>query len=242
MKSASATDNGRRTTDPCRWFCLELDRLDYTEALALQHRLVSARKTGALDRNVVMLLEHPPVYTLGRRGGRENLRVSEAFLERSGIRVIQVERGGNITYHGPGQLVAYPIFDLDAARLSVTDYVFNLETVMLRTARQWGVAADRNDANRGIWVGPNKMGSIGIAIHRGVTYHGLALNVNPSLEPFSWINPCGLQGVGVTSMQQEAARIVNMAEVRRAFKNGFQEVFGIALEAIALEDLETLPV
>lgn len=234
------TQRAAHKTQPATWLCLDFDTVDYGAALDLQHRLVDARKSKVLDTDILLVLEHPPVFTLGRRGGRENLRVSSDFLEKSGIQVIQVERGGNITYHGPGQLVVYFIFDLNASRMGVDIYVSRLEEVMLRIASDWDVPAERNDANRGIWVGRNKMGSIGIAIRRGVTFHGLALNVNLSLESFYWINPCGLQNVGMTSIQQESAQSVSMPQVRQAFKRHFASVFGANLEVTTLEEVTAL--
>lgn len=224
---------GVKGKSPVIWRVCEPGCVEYATALELQHRLVAARKSGALDTDLLVLLEHPPVFTLGRRGGRENLIVSADFLSRSGVQVIQTERGGNITYHGPGQLVAYLILDLEAARLGVKDLVYLLEEVMLRTTAGWGVAAARNPVNHGIWVGSRKMGSIGIAIRRGITFHGLALNVDPALEPFGWINPCGLAGIGVTSLKEASGLSPSLTSVRPVFKTHMQAVFGTELVAIA---------
>jgi len=222
------------------WLCAELPAIQYREALALQHSLVAARKERVLDSEIVLLLEHPPVFTLGRRGGEENLIVSGAFLEESKIPVIQVERGGDITFHGPGQLVVYPILDLKEVRLSVVDYVTGLEEIMIRTAGDWGITAERNPINRGIWVGNNKLGSVGIAIRRGVSFHGFAFNVNLSLKYFKWINPCGLQRVGVTSMKRELSHSVPMNQVYKAVKNHIEAVFGVELVNINLSELHNL--
>jgi lipoate-protein ligase B len=222
-------DDGRRTTDSKSWWSVEFERLDYRKAWAFQEKIVMGRRAGVLQNDVVLLLEHPSVFTLGRRGGRDCMLVTDAFLEKAGIPIIQVERGGNITYHGPGQIVAYPIVDLQTARIKVVDFVNRLEEVMRRTAENWGIAAGRNDANRGIWVGPKKMGSIGIAVRRGISFHGLALNVQTDLAPFSWIQPCGLQDVAMTSMQQECAHRLSMNRVRGVLKAQFEAVFGINL-------------
>ena len=211
------------------WLCLDLPLLDYADAWQLQTRVVKARKSASIDSDILFLLEHPPVFTLGRRGGLDNLTVPESFLEKSGIPVFHVERGGNITFHGPGQLVGYPIVDLHATRLGVTDFVGRLEEVMIGTAAQFGVAARRDPRNRGVWVGNNKLGSIGIAIRRGIAYHGFAFNVNVSLEPFSWINPCGLIGIGVTSLESELSRSVPLSDVRMALKSNVESVFGVNL-------------
>ena len=224
---------------PC-WFSVEFERLDYRRAWELQEKIVIARRAGVLQKDIVLFLEHPSVFTLGRRGGRDCMLVTDAFLEKAGIPIIQVERGGNITYHGPGQIVAYPIVDLQTARIKVVDFVNRLEEVMLRTAENWGIAAGRNDANRGIWVGPKKMGSIGIAVRRGISFHGLALNVQTDLTPFSWIQPCGLQDVGMTSMQQECAQTLSMNRVRSVLKAQFEAVFGINLIQREPADLDAI--
>jgi lipoate-protein ligase B len=223
-----------------RWRVVEPGRMAYTDALALQHRLVRARHAKVLASDLLILLEHPPVFTLGRRGGRENLRVSSTFLGQSGIPIIQAERGGNITFHGPGQLVAYLIMDLGASKMSVEDLVGRLEKTMIRTARSWGIEAGLNPSNRGIWVGNSKLGSIGIAIRKGVTYHGLALNVDLSLEPFGWINPCGLQNVSVTSMQQASENpSLSMRAVQPMFKHHFESVFASGLNPMTMAELES---
>ena len=211
------------------WLSIDFDRIGYRDAWELQSNLIIARKDRRLQNDIVLFLEHPPVFTLGRRGGRECMLVSDEFLVNAGIQVIQVERGGNITFHGPGQLVVYPIVDLNAARIKVVDFVNSLEDVMIRTAGNWGIAAERNFANRGIWVGPHKMGSIGIAVRRGISFHGLALNVHTDLTPFSWIQPCGLQNVAMTTMQQETTQKISIQQVRRVLKKQFESVFGIKL-------------
>lgn len=210
------------------WLGADLGTVPYPEALAFQHRLVEIVGCGGLS-GVVLMLEHPPVFTLGQRGGAENLKVTPAFLEKSGISVIQAERGGSITFHGPGQLVVYPVIDLKLAGVSVTGYVEALEEVMIRTANDWKISAGRNPAGRGVWVKAAKLGSVGIRVRRSVAFHGLALNVSVSLAPFEWINPCGLEGVAMTSMVQEAKREISMTDVRRTVVRHVEAVFGIPL-------------
>ncbi|MBW2592890.1 MAG: lipoyl(octanoyl) transferase LipB, partial [Deltaproteobacteria bacterium] len=192
--------------------------------------LVDARTAQKTDVNILLLLEHPRVFTLGRRGGRENLMVSETFLKKANIPIIQVERGGDITYHGPGQLIGYPIINLKTAHMDVHTYVSRLEDIMILTARDCGVDAGRNSKNRGIWVGNNKMGSIGISIRHGITFHGFALNVNLALEPFSWINPCGMTDIGMTSIEKELGRSVSMKKVRQSIKHHMENVFEIKIK------------
>ncbi len=221
-----------------KWLCIDIPAMGYGEAWNLQGRLVAARKDKALDTDVILFLEHPPVFTLGSRGGLNNLTVSESFLEKAGIPVIQVERGGDITFHGPGQLVVYPIIDLRGARMTVVDYIESLEQVMIRAAADWGINAVRHPMNRGVWVGNNKLGSVGIAIRRGIAFHGMALNVNLSLRPFGWINPCGLQDTRMTSMEQELSRQVLMNQVRQSVKYYLKAVFGVDLVMTGLWELQ----
>ncbi len=218
-----------RNTQRAKWWIIDLGQIGYDEAWRLQTDIVGARNRGELNTDTILVLEHPAVFTLGRRGGAENLLISEAFLEESGIAVTQVERGGDITYHGPGQLVVYPIINLEAAKISVVDFVHALEEVMLRTVEVWGIKAGRNSTNHGIWVGNQKLGSIGIALRKGISFHGLALNVNLDLTPFTWIQPCGLQGVQMTSMAKELSSEISMSEVRKVIKEKFQLIFDIQL-------------
>jgi lipoate-protein ligase B len=222
------------------WLCFQLSTVNYSDALDLQHRLVAGRINKIIDTDMVLLLEHPPVFTLGRRGGRESLKVSEKFLEKTGIPVIQIERGGTITFHGPGQVVVYPVINLKENRLRVVEYVTGLEEIMIRTAADWGIRAERNSMSRGIWVDGRKLGSIGIAIQRGVCFHGLALNVNLSLEPFGWINPCGLRGIKMTSMQEVLSRKIPMNQVHRAIRQHIEAVFGVGLEVTKRKKLQDL--
>ena len=231
------TNDIQYKTDNKHCYLLELGRLDYQEAWSLQQKLVSARIDKKIDRDMILFLEHPSVFTLGRRGGMDNLLVSEAFLKDSGIPVVQVERGGVITYHGPGQIVVYPIINLHARRLGVKEFVSAMEEAMLQTAGNWNIPAGRNPINSGIWVGRHKMGSIGIALRKGVSYHGLALNVNLDLTPFSWIQPCGLQGVSMTSMKKELNRELPLKEIRDSLKNQLETALGISYETCNLSDL-----
>lgn len=219
-----STPQSQSVPDPL-W--VDMGTVSYPEALALQRNLVQAKIEGALQPDVWLILEHPPVYTLGRRGGRQNLTVTERFLERRQIPIVHVERGGDITYHGPGQIVGYPIIDLRRAGLGVSTYVEYLEEMMLRTAAHWGVTTRRDSRNRGLWVGNNKIGSIGIHVRRGITFHGFAFNARPDLTPFDWINPCGLQGIGVTSLAAEGAAELELAQVKAVFRTSAAALFKV---------------
>jgi lipoate-protein ligase B len=219
------------------WLAVRLGCTDYEEALALQRRIVAA-KIGEPSRSDVMLrLEHPPVFTLGRRGGSENIVAADCTLDGVEVPVVQVERGGNITYHGPGQLVVYPLVDLRRAGLSVVSFVEGMEWAMIETAARWGISAKTDPRNRGAWVGNDKLGSIGITVRRGVSFHGLALNVNTELRPFSWIHPCGLQGVGVTSMAAILGRFLDMEAVGAALERNLEAAFRMVLVKTSLDEL-----
>lgn len=217
--------------------CVQLPVTDYFEAHELQRHIVAARIAGKMDDDVVLMLEHYPVFTLGHRGGRENLLVSEKVLEKSNIQVLHVERGGDITFHGPGQLVVYPIIKLSADGLKVADYVAALEKVMIRTAADWSIRAAGHPKNRGVWIEEKKLGSVGIAIRRGISFHGLALNVNLSLEPFAWINPCGFKNISMTSMANETHTSISMEMVTKHVKLHLAQVFGFQLMPIHLPRL-----
>lgn len=181
----------------------DLGLLEYTKALDFQE---TARREKLDDRtrpDKIFFVRHPPVFTFGRNGGKENLTVSEDFLSDRGVALVQTDRGGNVTYHGPGQAVLYPVVDLEQARIGVMDFVYGLEEIMGRTAKDFGVPIHRDPRNHGMWKGPRKIGSVGLSIKHGISIHGLALNVSMDLTPFSWINPCGMSGVSMTSLKQE---------------------------------------
>ena len=222
-----------------KWLAALLPMSPYEEIWELQKEIVEAKVQRAFNSEVVLILEHEPVFTLGRRGNRANVLISEQWLKRNGIKVIRVERGGDVTYHGPGQLIAYPIVALRRNGLGVVELVERLEEVMIRVARDFGIKACRNPLNRGVWVGDKKLGSVGIAIRHGVSYHGLALNINNSLEPFSWINPCGLKGTMMTSLSAESGHEINMEEAREYLRRHMEEVFGVRLRSLDLEGLKT---
>lgn len=219
---------------------LDMPLTEYQEAWKLQQAIVNAKVDGILQNDVILVLEHPPVYTLGRRGGIENLCVPQTMLAEKGIEVVQIERGGDITYHGPGQLIAYPLLDIRRARLSVTDLVSSLEEIMINTAGVFGIEAGRNPLNRGVWIGKTKLGSIGIAVRKDITFHGMALNINLDLALFSWINPCGLKEVGMTSLKETAGKAIDMLAARRVIKMNLQTVLGLELEPTDLATLSGL--
>lgn len=208
-----------------------LGRVDYGEALAVQDDLVAARRAGRVG-DTLLLLEHPPVITLGvrTRGARSNLLATEAQLASAGVSVVETGRGGDITYHGPGQLVGYPILDLRPDRCDVHQYVRDLEEVLIRAAAAFGVDAGRVPGLSGVWVGEPgreaKLAAIGVRISRWVTSHGFALNVGTNLEHFGLIVPCGIEDRGVTSLDAVLGRPVAMIEAEDAVAAAMTGVFG----------------
>ncbi len=192
--------------------------------MTLQQKLVELRQREEID-DQLLLLEHPPVITLGRGGKLDNLLASPQALQSSGIRFFETTRGGDITYHGPGQIVGYPILHLGEGKRDVRKYVTNLEEVLIRTVAEYGITAARIEGRRGIWVGDDKIAAIGVRIARWVTSHGWALNVSTNLEHFRLITPCGLHGTGVTSIERELGRAVPVEEVREILAAKFAEMF-----------------
>lgn len=227
----AAAGDSRETT--C--VLLELPTMGYEKVWRLQQELVALKAGRPQTADVVLLCDHSPVFTLGRNARREHLKISPSRLNADKIPLVRVERGGEITYHGPGQLIGYPIIDLRRAGLRVVDYVGCLEDIMIRTARNWGVAACRNPVNRGVWVGERKLGSVGIAVRHGISYHGFALNVTTDLKPFEWINPCGLDGIGVTSLALETVEDISGPAVREELKRHLAEVLKIKLKQTTVE-------
>ncbi|HEX9161780.1 MAG TPA: lipoyl(octanoyl) transferase LipB [Thermoanaerobaculia bacterium] len=202
----------------------QLHLVTYENGLKLQQKLAEMRQRDEVD-DQLLLLEHPPVITLGRGGDPANLLVPEDVLRREHVRFFETTRGGDITYHGPGQIVGYPILHLGEGSRDVRKYVSRLEEVLIRTVGEYGITATRADGKRGIWVGPNKIGAIGVRIARWVTSHGWALNVNTNLDHFRFITPCGLHGTGVTSIAREVGHPVDLDEVRQVLAAKFAEVF-----------------
>jgi lipoate-protein ligase B len=219
--------------------------MDYMEAWDLQRRLAAARAEGRIP-DTLILLEHPRTYTLGRSGKAEHLLMGQAEREKKGVRVYQVDRGGDITYHGPGQLVGYPIMYLGRAapngRLPQVDYVGYLrqiEEALIRTLSVWDITANRVQGYTGVWVDSNepaKIAAIGVKVDgRGISQHGFALNVDPDLSFFDGIVPCGIHDRAVTSMAQLVAHPVSLAEVAAAVAEQVGRVFGLEWHHIALE-------
>ncbi|MEI7901484.1 MAG: lipoyl(octanoyl) transferase LipB [bacterium] len=197
----------------------------YSEVLALQERLHRQRVAGEIP-DTVLLLEHRPVYTLGRSASADNILYSEEAMRQAGIERVATTRGGDVTYHGSGQLVGYPIIHLGEAGLRVIEYVTALEETLIRAVARYGIAAGRDARNRGVWVGDDKLAALGIRVSRQVTMHGFALNVTTHLEDYRGIVACGLMNAGVTSMSRLLGREPDMAEVKTRVAEAFRGVFG----------------
>lgn len=236
---------------------VDLGLVGYAEAYALQKRIVAARKGGALG-DVLLLCEHPHVITQGRNGKREHLLAGENVLRQKGVEFYETSRGGDVTYHGPGQLVGYPILNLAAIRRDVFWYVRMLEEVMIRASKDYGVAVGREAGKTGVWTTllpeltqsaqrtqsaqsgagtAEKLGAIGVHISRWVTSHGFAYNVSTDLRFFDLIVPCGIAGRRATSLEKLLGRRVASREVAAGLTKHFGEVFGLEMHAASVEEL-----
>ena len=224
-----------------RCLAVDLGLIGYAEAYALQKRIVAARKVEAIE-NVLLLCQHPHVITQGRNGKREHLLVSEPLLRQKNVEFYETSRGGDITYHGPGQLVGYPILQLGEIRKDVVWYVRMLEEAMIRTTAGFGLGAYRVEGKTGIWVSipdapEEKLGAIGVHISRWVTSHGFAYNVSTDLRYFDWIVPCGIAGRKATSLEKLLDRSVSMQEVAPRMAQHLGEVFGLGILPASREEL-----
>jgi lipoyl(octanoyl) transferase len=242
-------------TDHC--LVIDLGLIPYAEAYALQKRIVAARKVDAIG-DVLLLCEHPHVITQGRNGKREHLLAGEPVLRQKGVEFYETSRGGDITYHGPGQIVGYPILNLAAIRRDVVWYVRMLEEVMIRASRDFGVTATRESGKTGVWVAPGKeltqraqraqssqrreesaekLGAIGVHISRWVTSHGFAYNVSTDLRFFELIVPCGIADRKATSLEKLLGRSVDSREAATRLRQHFGEVFGLEMAPGTREEL-----
>ncbi|MDA3956032.1 lipoyl(octanoyl) transferase LipB [Oceanispirochaeta sp.] len=198
-------------------------QLSYEEALDWQYDLVDKRREGVIT-DTLILLEHPPVLTTGRREQEHNILIDASSQD---IPVIKTNRGGEVTYHGPGQLVGYLIVDLSSFSRRVKQFVFNLEDVFVRFLdREYGIQAQRYDKHRGVWVGDDKITAIGLAIEREITMHGFAFNINTNLDHFKWIVPCGIQDKGVTSLEKITGKTQDMDRIIPEIAGIYKDVFG----------------
>lgn len=198
--------------------------IDYKEAWDLQKEIFTKRVNDETE-DVLLLLEHPNTYTLGKTADRENLKGSVDYLKSNRISVYDIDRGGDITYHGPGQIVGYPIIDLNNWQKDTHKYLRALEEVIINTCAEYNLICERNPEHTGVWINDGKIAAIGIKVSRWVTMHGFAFNINTDLNLFNGIIPCGIQDKSVTSLKRELNRVVDISEVKEKIVKNFKEIF-----------------
>ena len=221
---------------PFPGYLLSVGRMAYDPAHTLQLALVAARQREEIP-DTLLLVEHEPVLTLGRRGDEGHILASPETLAREGILVRRIERGGDVTYHGPGQVVAYPIVHLPSHSLGVSDYMHGLEAAIIATLAEYGLRAQRRQGLIGVWIGDNKIAALGVRVRRGVTFHGLALNVSPLMRHWGYIIPCGLTEGGVTSMALELGAPPSWGEVAAQLATQLARTLQLDLQPVQLADL-----
>jgi len=209
----------------------------YEDARGLQKEIERGRQEGAVP-DVLLLLEHPPIYTKGRRTTADELPMGENWYRMQGIEVTETDRGGRVTYHGPGQLVGYPIVSLRAYRDDVHDYIRRMERVIIEALSGWGVEAEVVDGLTGVWTAERrKIGSIGVHVSRGVTTHGFAINVNNDLQPFEWVIPCGIESCRMTSLTRELGSEQNLDAFATTVRDRFGEIYGREPREVSVNEL-----
>lgn len=215
---------------------LNFSTSDYMEIFQLQKDLLALKKQGLIP-DVVIMLEHSPCFTIGRSGSLDHLLVDNQVLSRQNITVHDTSRGGDITYHGPGQLVCYPIISLEGEQRDLHAYARKMEEVMIRTLSTFDIKAGRKQQFPGVWVGDRKIGAMGIAVRNWITMHGISLNVCPDLEHFSYIIPCGIASYGVTSMSEVMGEPIHVETVRNEMRKQFSAVFDMPLQPTTLKNI-----
>ena len=212
---------------------LQLDMVEYVEAWELQKALLEARISGKME-DCIILLQHPPTFTFGRRYKEDNLITNKEYYESLGFAVYKTDRGGLATYHGPGQIVGYPIIKISTYTKDYYQYLRMLEDVMIRTLIDFGIAARRNEGYTGVWVDNAKIGFIGVRMSFGYAMHGFSLNVNNDIFPFSYITPCGIQGVRITSAEEVLNTNVDIKKSYDTLANRYSDVFQIQMIPIEI--------
>lgn len=211
----------------------DLGTVEYSEAYDFQIKnfdeTIDKKKRKEETENKLFFVEHPHVYTLGKSGNFANLMIPQDFLKKINATYFKTDRGGDITYHGYGQIVIYPIFDLDNFNILIKKYIYSIEEAIIRTLKEYNINAERIEKAAGIWLTdrdrPEKICALGVRVSRGVTMHGLAFNINTDLNYFNYINPCGFTDKGVTSLKKELGKEINTEEVKKLLKKYFSQVF-----------------
>ena len=217
-----------------RCYFLNLGLLDYGKAYALQEHLIQERKENKIE-DVLLLLEHPPVITLGRNSHKKNILASRKTLAKEGIKVIEVNRGGDVTYHCPGQLIGYPIISLNRQGKDIHKNLRNLEEVIIRLLKDYKLNPTRKEGATGVWVEEKKIASLGIKVSKWISYHGFSLNVNVNLRHFSLIKPCGIPAKKITSLKRLLQQNVDISLVREKITKYFGEVFNLEMKEVCLK-------
>ncbi len=215
--------------------CVDWGLIDYATAYERQKQLfeqaLENKKNGLPVENTLIFCEHPPVITVGKSGNTQNLLFSEDFLTARGVSLYHIDRGGDVTFHGPGQLVGYPIFDIEQMELGLKAYISRMEDAIISLLSYYGISGERMDSAPGVWLDPDKPGStrkicaIGVRSSKFITMHGFALNISPDLEYFNLINPCGFTDKGVTSMEKELDKTIDTDHLKKRLTNLFLEKF-----------------
>ncbi len=202
----------------------DLGTIDYKEAWELQRYIFDQRYKNEID-DTLLLLEHPQTYTLGKTADRQNLVGNEEYIRKNNISVYDIDRGGDITYHGPGQIVGYPIFNLNDWKKDTHKYLRALEEILIQTCADYGLTAEKNTKYTGVWIEDRKIGAIGIKVSRWITMHGFAFNVNTDLSLYNGIIPCGINDKGITSLKKELNREIDIQEVKTKILNQILKIF-----------------
>lgn len=221
---------------PAYW--VDLGLVDYRPAFEFQERCLEARCQGRLGP-LIIVQQNYPVFTLGRSASEDNILASPEVLAQRGIEILRVNRGGDVTYHGPGQLIVSPLLYLGEIGLNANQYLHRLEDVLILLLREYNLVTTKREEYPGVWWGKKKIGAVGIAVRHGFTFHGLSLNVDLDLEPFSLINPCGIPQMQVTSMKEVLGHEVDLSAVRDRLLAVMADVFALQLEKISVEVLQT---
>jgi len=216
---------------------LDLGLMPYLPAFAVQERILQARLAGSL-RTTIILQENLPVFTIGRSGTRDNILASPADLQQRGIEVLEVNRGGDVTYHGPGQLIVSPLLYLGDIGLNANQYLHRLEDVLIELLAGYDIQTGKKEGHPGVWLKDAKIAAVGIAVKHGYTFHGFSLNVDPDLDCFSLINPCGVSRMPVTSIRQVLGKAPAMAQVKTRLKQVLEECFALETRMTSWSILE----
>ncbi len=213
---------------------LDVGLKPYPEVLELQEQLynknIEAKLNGHPTENYLILCEHEPVFTLGKSGKRENILVSDEEMKAE---FYHVSRGGDVTFHGPGQLVVYPVLDIDSLKIGLAQYIFQLEETIIESLKKYALQGERVEDAAGIWLGESKIGAIGVKASRNITMHGIAVNISTDLSYFNKIHACGLEGKGTTSLKKELGKETSIEDYKKEFLKAFEIVFGISISTSA---------